>query len=139
LNWEALTMPVLGENTLDAPFTEEEIKRVIDELPLEKSPRPDGFTRTFYKACWNIIKLDLLAAFQCIYCQTVGPMIKLNGAMISLIPKMLAPEMPSEFRPISLIHSFAKLVTKVLAMRLSHHINTLISNSQSVFIKKRCI
>jgi hypothetical protein len=124
---------------LEASFTEEEIKQAIDELPSEKSPRPDGFTRTFYRVCWNIIKLDLLAAFQCIYNQTVGPMIKLNGAMISLIPKKMVAEMPSEFWLISLIHSFVKLVTKVMAMRLSPHIITTISNSHSAFIKKRCI
>jgi hypothetical protein len=47
--------------------------------------------------------------------------------------------LPSEFRPISLIHSFAKLVAKVLALRLTPHIGDLISNSQSDFLKKRWI
>jgi hypothetical protein len=66
-------------------------------------------------------------------------MFKLNGAMISLIPKNLAADMPSDFRPICMIHSFAKLVTKVLVMQLSPHTTNLISHSQSAFIKKRCI
>ena len=42
-------------------------------------------------------------------------------------------------KPISLIHSFAKLLTTVLAVRLSVYIDKLISPSQSAFIKKRCI
>lgn len=46
---------------------------------------------------------------------------------------------PKDFRPISLIHSFAKLFTKVLALRLSHYIDDLIVPGQSAFIKKRCI
>jgi mannosylglycoprotein endo-beta-mannosidase len=46
---------------------------------------------------------------------------------------------PKDFRPISLIHSFAKLLTKVLAIRLSTYIDGLISNAQSAFIQKRCI
>jgi mannosylglycoprotein endo-beta-mannosidase len=44
-----------------------------------------------------------------------------------------------DFRPISLIHSFVKLLTKVLAIRLSTYIDKLISASQSAFIIKRCI
>lgn len=38
-----------------------------------------------------------------------------------------------------MIHSFAKLLTKVLAIRLSVYVDKLISNVQSAFIKKRCI
>lgn len=45
----------------------------------------------------------------------------------------------SYFRPISLIHSFAKLVSKVLANRLSLELPNLISMNQNAFIKKRCI
>jgi exonuclease III len=40
---------------------------------------------------------------------------------------------------ISLIHSFAKLVSKVLAMQLAPHINDLVSHAQSTFIRRRCI
>jgi len=55
------------------------------------------------------------------------------------LPKKEAAEAVKDYRPISLIHSFAKIVSKVLAMRLSQQINTLISDSQSAFIKRRCI
>jgi hypothetical protein len=135
----ALQIPRLGQHQLDMPFPEDEIKWVVDELPLEKAPGPDGFTWTFYKACWGIIRLDIMAAFHCVYNQTVGPLHKLNGALLTLVPKTVAAEVPSDFRPISLIHFFAKLVAKVLALRLSPHINSLVSNSQNAFIKKRCI
>jgi hypothetical protein len=40
----------------------------------------------------------------------------LNSAFITLIPKKIGAD---HFRPISLVHSFAKLVTKVLANRLA--------------------
>jgi hypothetical protein len=72
------------------------------------------------------------------YNQIVGSLMKLNGALLTLLSKEVA-ELPSDFRPISHIHSFANLVTKVLARRLSPHINHLVSSSQSVFIKKLCI
>ena len=47
--------------------------------------------------------------------------------------------MVKDFRPISLIHSFAKIVMKVLALRVAPAMDDLISNCQSAFIKKRCI
>jgi hypothetical protein len=45
----------------------------------------------------------------------------------------------SDFRLISLIHGIAKIVTKILSIRLGPHINDLVSNAQSAFIKKRGI
>jgi hypothetical protein len=44
-----------------------------------------------------------------------------------------------DFRPISLVHSFAKLVTKVLANRLAVRLNSMVSPVQSAFIKCRFI
>ena len=43
----------------------------------------------------------------------------LNSAYITLLPKKEGAEQPKDFRPISLVHSFAKLVTKLLANRLA--------------------
>jgi hypothetical protein len=37
-----LNLSQLGENNLDAPFTELEIRRAIRELPPKKAPGPDG-------------------------------------------------------------------------------------------------
>ena len=89
--------------------------------------------------CWPIIKGDTLAAFSCFHRLNDGPLPKMNGAHITILPKKEHPDCPSDFRPISLIHSFAKLISKVLARRLSKHINNLVSGAQSAFIKRRCI
>jgi retron-type reverse transcriptase len=45
----------------------------------------------------------------------------------------------SDFRPISLIHSVAKIFSKLLANRLAPHLDGLASKCQSAFIRKRCI
>jgi hypothetical protein len=105
------------------------VNRKSRRLLTEKAPDPDGFTDTFYKTCCEIIKHDVVQAFQCLHNQTTSPLYKLNGALLTLIPKKLAAELPSDFRPIILIHSFAKLVTKVLALRLTPHLDVLISSS----------
>jgi hypothetical protein len=59
----------------------------------------------------------------------------LNSAFITLIQKKTGAEQVKDFRPISLVHSFAKLVTKVLANKLAGKMHELISPIQSAFIK----
>lgn len=100
---------------------------------------PDGFTGLFYKKCWEVVKLDVLAAMNCFFELRAGPLAMLNGANIILIPKSELAEHPRDYRPINMIHSFGKLITKTLALCLRPLMNQLISNAQSAFIKKRCI
>jgi retron-type reverse transcriptase len=45
----------------------------------------------------------------------------------------------TDFRPISLTYTFAKLITKLLANRLAPELDNLISYNQIAFIQKRCI
>lgn len=71
--------------------------------------------------------------------QQFGPgnssMRLLNSAYISLLSKKDYAEMVKDFQPISLVHRFAKLVTKIRAYRLAVRLDELVSLSQSVFIK----
>lgn len=138
-NWNSLNLSSINGSDLDNTFTENEIFDAISQMPSEKAPGPDGFTIVFYKSCWSIIKHSVVAAFHSLYNFNTGPLERLNTATICLIPKKEVAEYISDFRPISLIHSFAKIVSKVLALRLANKIDSLISPSQSAFIKKRCI
>lgn len=103
----------------------------------EKAPGPDGFNGTFYKKCWQLIKQDIMDVFQCLYNLSGGNFGALNRAAITLLPKRNAPTLVTDFRPISLIHSVAKLISKVLAIRLARQMDGLISVAQSAFIKKK--
>jgi hypothetical protein len=44
-----------------------------------------------------------------------------------------------DFRPISLVHSFAKLITKILANRLAPRLDAMVATNQSAFIRGRFI
>ncbi|GKC18529.1 RNA-directed DNA polymerase, eukaryota [Tanacetum coccineum] len=62
-----------------------------------------------------------------------------NASFISLIPKVHDPKSVSDFRPISLIGSLYKVITKILATRLSLVISDLISEVQTAFLPNRQI
>ena len=43
------------------PFVEEEVRDIIWSCDGNKSPCPDGFNLNFFKACWSIVKDDVIA------------------------------------------------------------------------------
>jgi hypothetical protein len=63
----------------------------------------------------------------------------LNSAYLTLILKKEEALSPADYRPISSVHSFAKLIIKVLANRLAKRLNNMISTNQSAFILGCCI
>jgi hypothetical protein len=112
---------------------------VIKEMPSEKAPGPDGFIGLFYKHCWSIIKHDLIEAIMSFFNHRTSKLGLINAANIGLLPKTSDTSSLSEYRPISLINSVTKFITKILANRLAPHMNSLVSNVQNTFIKKRFI
>jgi hypothetical protein len=124
---------------LDLPITEQELLLVIKEAPKEKAPGPYGFIGLFFSVCWDIIKDDLLRAAEQFFSMNQQGLQLLNQAFIVLIPKKECPQRVSDYRPIRLTHSFAKIITKILANRLGPELDHLIYNNQTAFIKKRCI
>ena len=132
-------IPRYDLEALDIPFSEEEVWNTIKNLPSDKASGPDGFTGKFYKTCWAVIKGDLMDALQAVWRKNFRNLWMLNSAYITLIPKKTEADQVKDFRPISLVHSFAKLVTKMLANRLASHLDQMVSPNQSAFIKKRFI
>jgi hypothetical protein len=126
-------------SALDAPFIEEEVWAVVKDLPPHKAPGPDRFTGQFYKSCWNFIKGDVLMALDVIQRGHVFKFRLLNTTYISLLSKKMDDVEVKDFRPISLIHSFAKLVAKLMATRLAPLLPSLVSMNQSAFVRGRRI
>jgi hypothetical protein len=59
-----------------------------------------------------------------------------NSANVTLLPKNDDDALtPVDYRPISLMHSVAKILTKVLANRLVPHLPSLVSPCQSAFVQ----
>lgn len=139
INLEELGILAHNLTELDTPFSEEEVWNTIKQMPSDKAPGPDGFTGRFYKTCWPIIKEDIMAAISAVWSRKLVNFGILNSAYVTLLPKKDDAEQPKDFRPISLVHSFAKLVTKLLANPLAPKLQEMISPIQSAFIKGRFI
>lgn len=58
-----------------------------------------------------------------------------NTAFTTLLPKKQDATQVKDFRPISLIHSFAKLVAKIMANPLAPLLPSLVSTNQSAFVR----
>jgi hypothetical protein len=80
-----------------------------------------------------------MAAMSAVWSRKFLNFSSLNSAFITLIPKVEGAEQVKDFRPISLVHNFAKLITKVLANRLAARLNGMVFPVQTAIIKGRFI
>lgn len=102
---------------LESKFTTEEIDGIVRQLPNDKFPGPDGFSNEFIKKCWNHIKNDFYELYWAFQENNVC-LQSVNSSLVTLVPKIQSPVCLSDFRPISLLNSSMKLITKLLANRL---------------------
>lgn len=139
LNWNELNLQRHDLAHLDESFSEEEVIAVVRDIASDKAPGPDGFIGVFLKQSWQLIKGDVMLAFQFFFQQHEQHFKQLNSAHLVLIPKKADATRVSDFRPISLSHSIGKLFSKCLANRLAGDLNSIVSRAQSAFIKRRSI
>jgi hypothetical protein len=115
-SWLDLQLPSVDLSTLDAPFSDEEIWKAINQMPQDKALGHDGFTGLFFKSCWPVIHQDISVAINSVYNARCQDLNLLNKANIILLPKKERAEDIRDFRPISLIHEIAKIITKIHAL-----------------------
>jgi len=102
---------------LNRPVTKEEISEVLKEMWNGKAPSLDGFNVDFFKACWNIVKQDILNVVEdSMRNRTILKALKTS--FISLIPKQDNALTPDKFQPIAFCNVVYKIISKVVANRL---------------------
>jgi hypothetical protein len=121
---------------LEAPFSDSEIDSIIKNLPNDKSPGPDGFNNEFIKSYWHIIGNDIKELIKDFYYEKIS-LESINSSFITLVPKADTPSSPSDFRPIFLLNSSLKILTKLLANWLQDVILKLVHKNQYGFLKKK--
>ncbi|CAN0837506.1 LINE-1 retrotransposable element ORF2 protein [Linum grandiflorum] len=107
-------------------------------MPSDKAPGPDGYTAAFYKASWGVVRGDFVDAVLSFFEWGRLPSF-VNSVILTLIPKKSNAVDMKDFRPISCCNLVYKVISKILAKRLSMVLPELISAGQSAFIKGRLI
>lgn len=115
-------------SNLDQVFSLEEIKQSISDLGPDKAQRAQWLSHFFFQKHWELLKDTLVSLCNDFY-EGRTNLEHLNWIHISLIAKCNSPERVFDFRPISLINSSCKIISKILANRLDEVINSLVDDS----------
>jgi len=83
---DSLLIQNIDLSSLEVAFSSQEIDNVITQLPLDKSPGPDGFNNNFLKKCWHLIRHDFYSLCAAFHSEDVC-LQSINGSFITLIPK----------------------------------------------------
>lgn len=116
----------------------EETEHVVLSCDGNKSSSLDGFNFSFIKSFRPLIKEDVGILFDRFYIN--GTLLEaFSSYFLALIPNVDCPFTLGDYRPISLLGCFYKMVVKVLTGRLAFVMDSLISSTQSAFIKGRML
>lgn len=121
-------------NSLQDPFTELEIEIAVRQLARNKASSPNGLPDEFLQMHWHVIKGDFISIVQSFYEHSID-LTDINQANIIMIPKKLVSEKVGDFRPISVMNSVPKLISKILANWLRGLLPSLISPCQTAFVQ----
>jgi hypothetical protein len=119
-----LSLDAIGLSTVDlsgqeAQFTEKEVWAAVKSMSVNKSLWLDGLSWEFFRVCWATIKGDVLADVLAVFIGRDQSLGQLNSAFITLVPKGEGATDLKDFLPISLVHSFFKVMDPRLAIRMA--------------------
>ncbi|GJV19306.1 RNA-directed DNA polymerase, eukaryota, reverse transcriptase zinc-binding domain protein [Tanacetum coccineum] len=123
---------------LERKIDEKEIWEAVRGCSGNKAPGPDGFNFMFTTKTWDIIKKDLIEAITWFW-KFMEISRGCNTSFITIIPKVKDPIGLGDFRPISLIGCYYKIITKILAERVKRVMGFMVGEAQNAFIRGRYV
>lgn len=120
-------------------LTIDECAKALNDMKNGKSPGSDGFTAEFYKHFWPKIGKYVLESLNYAYVKGELSVDQRRG-IITLIPKKGKKRiLLKNWRPISLLNTDYKILTKSLAFRLKKVLPSIIDHDQTGFLEGRYI
>jgi len=139
---ENINIPKLSNEEskqLEGPITLSEASYVLKNMANNKSPGSSGFSIDFYKVFWPKLGTFVCRALNHAFDSGKLSITQCQG-IITCIPKGDKPrQFLKNWRPITLLNTVYKIGSGSIANRLKQHINKLINNDQTGFIKGRFI
>ena len=122
---------------LDRPLTLEELSMAVKGMQKSKTPGCDGLPMEILVRLWHKIGELLLNVFNFTFEKGLLHLSARRG-IISLIPKKGRDEKYfKNWRPIALLNTDYKILTKALAQRVKPYLSKLIHESQTGFVAGR--
>lgn len=106
-------------------------------VPL-KAQRVDELHVQFYQSQWEVVGSSLVSLVHRVF-DEYGLEGFFNKRLLVLIPKVVAPKLITQFRPISLCTVSYKVVSKVIVNRFKPLLSVLIAENQTSFVSGRNI
>ncbi len=106
-----------------------ELMASVEAAPTGRSPGLDGLPYEFYKETFHTTGPHLLAAYRAALTRGRLPVTMLQGA-VRLLPKVPGVPATSQFRPITLLCTDYKLLTKLLCQRLLPRLPSVLNMAQ---------
>jgi exonuclease III len=126
-----------AECDLDISLTE--VAKALKELKNGKTPGTDGFPPDYYKFFWKDLGILVYESIQHAWTKKEMSVDQKRG-VINLIPKKDKDvRMLKNWRPISLLNTDYKILTKTMATRLKKVLPTVIHPDQVAYLKERYI
>ncbi|XP_053575152.1 pendrin-like [Bombina bombina] len=139
--WDKIKVPRLSREATDAinaPITEEEIIWEIKNAKSNKAAGPDALPIEYYRILQSQMMPILIRLFNFYFSENTKCSTSFTAANISLILKKdKDPELPSSFRPISVLNTDYKLLAALVSARLKPHMGDLVHENQSSFMPGR--
>ncbi|GJT38915.1 RNA-directed DNA polymerase, eukaryota [Tanacetum coccineum] len=123
---------------LEREISRDEVKRAVWDCGTDKSPGPDGFTFGFYRRYWSFLDKDVEKVVRYFFHHGVFSKAG-NSSFIALLPKVPNANKVNDFRPITLIGSLYKIISKILANRLVDVVGDIVNEVQSAFVANKQI
>ena len=138
LNIATPTLKQNDRNFCEGHITEPELQLALQTMDNNKSPGLDGLSTNFYKHFWPILGHELTHVYNFAFDHGKLPLTQRRG-VISLLFKKGDRSQLQNWRPITLLNTDYKILTKAIANRLKQTLPFLIHTDQTACIPGRTI
>ena len=118
---------------LDLPFSEAELAQVLQELPCDRSPGPDGLPYEALRIEDPSLRAALLVFFELVRSWSIVPTVW-RSAIVAPLHKCGPADQFTNYRPISLLCSCQKVFERLVLKRLLPHVDPRLDESQAGFL-----